>query len=382
MDYFQRMIRSEVLTLSPYTLETQPEPKGAARLSANENGFGTPPAVMDALVSALGETDAAARAISRYPDSTCSALREALSRKHGLPADWFLTGNGLDDVINVLALAVLDKEDEVIVPAATFGVYAAVTGMMGARLVTVPMRDDLSIDTEAIAKAVNNRTSLIFLCNPNNPTGSSTSRGELEALLGFLDSLPTQPLLVIDQAYEDFADDETDFPEGTGYIHGRRYIVVLRTFSKIRGLAGLRVGYAAAHPGLLSYLYRVRQPYTVNAFAQVAALASLEEESAREFARAARGAILRERARLEAFLGERSVAYVPSQGNFVFAFFDKTPDELRSLSKNLAGEKILTRTLIHDKAPSGLRFSIGTPEENARLIEALCAILPEKPKEL
>lgn len=375
MDYFQRMIRSEILMLSPYTMETSPAPEGAAKLSANENGFGTPPAVVNALAEVLGGTNGSARAISRYPDSSCSALREALSRKHGLPADWFLVGNGLDDVINILALAVIDKEDEVVVPAATFGVYAAVAGMMGARLVTIPMRDDLSIDTEAIARAVNNRTSVVFLCNPNNPTGSLTSRGELEALLTYLDSLPVQPLLVIDQAYEDFAGDETDYPDGNRYMDGRRYVVVLRTFSKVRGLAGLRVGYAAAHPDFLSYLYRVRQPYTVNALAQAAALASLEEESARDFARSARGAILQERAKLEAFLRERKVTHINSQGNFVFAFYDKTPEELRALSKRLAGEKILARTLIHDKAPSGLRFSIGTPEENARLIEALDVVL-------
>jgi len=372
MDYFRRIIRPNVLSLSAYSAESAPVPEGAAKISANENGFGASPAVLAAIKSAAEEANGPLASISRYPDSSCSALREALSRRHGLPPEWFLAGNGLDDVINLLALAVIDSQTEVIAPSMTFGVYASAVEMMGGRLVTIPMREDFSIDTEAIARAAGSRTAIIFLCNPNNPTGRATTRAELETLLDCLDSLPAQPLLVVDQAYEDFAD--SDFPDATHYMDGRRYVAVLRTFSKIRGLAGLRVGYAAAHPDLLSYLYRVRQPYTVNALAQVAAITAMEDESARAFEQAARAEILRERGKLELFLRERNAAYIPSQANFVFAFYDKTPDELRALASRLAEEKILTRTLIHRRAPSGLRFSIGTPEENDRLMRALEAL--------
>lgn len=378
MNYFKRLIRTSVLTLEEYAPGPTSDLEGVMKISSNENGFGTAPAVREALVQAIAGTGGSADALSRYPDSSGSALREALSRKHGLPPDWFLIGNGLDDVINILALAVLDPEDEVVVPAATFVVYAATAEMAGARIVTIPMKEDLSIDTEAIAKAVNGRTTMIFLCNPNNPTGTTTGRQAFEALLEHLDSLPTQPLLVVDQAYADFVDDNADYPEATRYLESRRYIVVLHTFSKICGMAGLRIGYAIAHPGLLSYLYRVRQPYTANSLAQTAALASLETESAREFERSARRDIIEGRSKLETFLRERKVAYVPSQGNFVFAFHDKTPRELRALAKKLADEKILVRTLIHKEAPSGLRFSIGTPAENERLIAALAAILKKR----
>lgn len=375
MNYFKRLIRTSVLTLEEYAPGATPEIEGAAKISANENGFGMAPAVREAIERVLAETPGSLKALSRYPDISCTALREALSRRHGLPADWFLVGNGLDDVINLFALAILDPEDEVVVPAATFQVYAGATEMMGARLVTIPMRDDLSIDTKAIAEAVTNRTAMIFLCNPNNPTGTTASREEFKALLEHLDSLPTQPLLVVDQAYADFVEEDVDFPDATRYLEGRRYIAVLRTFSKISGMAGLRVGYAIAHPDLFSYLYRVRQPYTVNGLAQAAALAAATDESALDFEKDARAKILEGRAKLEAFLGERKIPFVPSQGNFVFALHDRSPKELRALSKKLMEEKILVRTLIHDEAPSGLRFSIGTPEENERLIEALDTVL-------
>ncbi len=377
MNYFKRLIRTSVLTLEEYAPGPTPAIPGAAKLSANENGFGMAPAVREAIERALSEPPGSLKALSRYPDLSCSALREALSRKHGLPADWFLVGNGLDDVINLFALAVLDPEDEAVAPAMTFQVYAGATEMMGARLVAVPMRDDLSIDTEAVAEAVTNRTAMVFLCNPNNPTGTTASREEFDALLRYLDSLPTQPLLIVDQAYADFVEEGVDFPEATRYLEGRRYIVVLHTFSKACGMAGLRVGYAIAHPDLLSYLYRVRQPYTVNALAQAAALAAVEDESALDFEKSARAETLKGRAKLEAFLGERKIPFVPSQGNFVFAFHGRSPKELLALSKKLAEEKILVRTLSHDDAPSGLRFSIGTPEENERLIAALDRVLPD-----
>ena len=378
MNYFERLIRTSVLTLEEYAPGAACDLEGVMKISSNENAFGTAPAVREALEGVIAGTGGSSDALSRYPDSSCTALREALSRKYGLPADWFLVGNGLDDVINILALAVLDPEDEVVVPAATFVVYAGTAEMMSARLVRIPMKDDLSIDTEAVAKAVNDRTAMIFLCNPNNPTGTTTGRQEFEALLEHLDSLPTQPLLIVDQAYADFVDDEADYPEATRYLESRRYVVILRTFSKISGMAGLRVGYAIAHPDFLSYLYRVRQPYTVNSLAQVAALASLEAASAREFEKNARRDILEGRSKLEAFLRERKIAYVPSQGNFVFAFYDKTAKELRAIAKKLADGKILVRTLIHKEAPSGLRFSIGTPEENERLIAALDVILKNR----
>lgn len=378
MDYFKRLIRASVITMEKYEPTRASVLQDAVKISSNENGFGAAPAVREAIERAVWGGRGAADALSRYPDSSCAALREALSRKHGLPKDWFLVGNGLDDVINILGLAVLEPGDEVIIPAATFQVYAGIAEMMGARLVTIPMRGDLSIDAGAIARAANDRTAMIFLCNPNNPTGTTTGREDFEALLARLDSLPAQPLLIADQAYADFVDDGADYPDAAHYLESRRYIVVLRTFSKICGMAGLRVGYAIANPGLLSYLYRVRQPYAVNSLAQAAALASLETESARDFERDARRSILDGRARLEAFLREQGVAYIPSQGNFVFAFCGKTPEELSSIASALARDNILARTLIHREAPSGLRFSIGTPDENERLTASLDAILQKK----
>lgn len=368
MDYFKRLIKSSVQSLVEYKPGPNSGDENSVRISHNENGFGPAPGVREAAIRAM----ASPGVISRYPDAGCKALREALSAKHGLPADRFLVGNGLDDVLGILALAILEPEREVVVPELTFSVYSGIAGAMGARVVSVPMRGDLSIDTDAIAAAVTRDTAMIFLCNPNNPTGSATWRGEFDTLLERLESLPVPPLLVVDEAYADFVDD-SDYPEAADYIESRRHIVVLRTFSKLSGLAGLRVGYAIADPDLLSYLYRVRQPFTVNGAAQAAALASLEPESL-DFSRDCRRQILEGRTALQSFMRDHGIACVPSQANFVFAYYDRSSEELAAIESKLSSRGILIRRISPGGAPGGLRFSIGTPAENDRLIAALADI--------
>lgn len=372
--YFKRLLRTSVLALEEYSPGPPVESDNAVYLGANENCFGTPPAVLKALRNFL----AGKSGIHRYPDVTCRGLRNALSIKHRLPPECFIVGNGLDDIINTLALTFLEAGDEVIVPAAAFVVYSTSARMMGADTVFVPMKSDLSIDTGAIADAVTNRTKMIFLCSPNNPTGTVVARGEFDALLEKLSLIPMRPLLIVDHAYADFVDPALDHADAMNYISGYNHVGVLRTFSKISGLAGLRVGYMAAHPNLISYMYRARAPYTVNSMAQAAALADMTDPSVELFKERTRCKISKIRGELEDFLCRNGIPYVPSQANFVFAFYGMPYHELTDISQELRTHGILVRTLKHDHAPCGLRFTVGAPEENKRLISALSDIIEHR----
>ena len=370
--YFNRLVRTNILGLSEYKPGVAPDSPDAVRISANENNFGTPQAVLDAIISSVR-----AGGLNRYPDSNCSELKAALSEKFGFPPEWFIIGNGLDDIINLFAITLLEPGDEVIVPAVTFSVYASAARMMNAHVIQIPMRSDLSIDTDAIVGAITSRTKMIFLCTPNNPTGSVVSVQDFDRLLTNLDVLPVQPILVVDQAYIDYTSSDEDCADAVKYLGDHTYITVLRTFSKLSGLAGLRIGYAIAHPEMSSYLCRVRQPYAVNSLAQAAALVDVRDKSAGEFKNNAREAVDRSRRELERFFMHNKIAYVPSHANFVFAFFDQEYDRLLDISQKLADEGIFVRTLRHENAPAGLRFSIGTQEENQRLIGALDDLLPQ-----
>ncbi|MDR1514987.1 MAG: aminotransferase class I/II-fold pyridoxal phosphate-dependent enzyme [Synergistaceae bacterium] len=369
--YFKRLLRTNVLALEGYSPGPPPESEDTVFLGANENCFGTPPAVLRTLRSFLaGKTD-----VHRYPDVTCSRLRDALSQKHRLPPGYFIVGNGLDDIINTLALTFLEAGDEVIVPAAAFVVYSSSARMMGAVPVFIPMKSDLSIDTDAIADAVTSRTKMIFLCSPNNPTGTVIRRREFDVLLEKLSLMPNRPLLMVDHAYADFIDPAQDHADAMDYVSNYNHIGVLRTFSKISGLAGLRAGYMAAHPNLISYMYRVRPPYTVNTLAQAAALTDAADPSVGLFKEKTRVKISETRGKLENFLRRNGIPYVPSQANFVFAFYGMPYSELLDISQELRRKGILVRTLKHDLAPCGLRFTIGTPVENKKLISALLDII-------
>ncbi|MDR3254044.1 MAG: histidinol-phosphate transaminase [Synergistaceae bacterium] len=369
--YFKRLARSHILALEPYSPGMVHEDAETVRISANENGFGAPPAVIEALKSRMmGDAR-----LHRYPDITCTRIREALSEKYRFPPDWFLLGNGLDDVINMIALSFLSPNDSVIIPAATFSAYTNASRMMGASPIIIPMRPDMSIDLDATADAIKSNTKIIFLCSPNNPTGTTIKRNEFDSFLEKLAHMPAQPILLVDHAYVDFDRPAGDSVNAIKYMNGFTNLAVLRTFSKLSGLAGLRAGYIIARPSMLSYIYRVRPPYTVNSIAQESALIDLTDESVKLFKDNARGIIIAGRERLEDFLKDSGITYVPSKANFVFAFYDKPYEEHVKAANELAKRGILVRALKHDKAPSGLRFSIGTTEENEKLIAALKEII-------
>ena len=328
------------------------------RLSANESSEAPSAAVLAAMQEALSE-------VNRYPDSSGKAIREQLSGREHLPADWFLLGNGLDDVLYLLGLTFLNPEDEVVIPSLTFPVYEGVARMMDAIPVSVGMRKDFSADLDGMLAAVTPRTKMLFLCNPNNPTGTITARAEFEA---FMSQLPLHLIVVLDEAYRDFVTDE-DCPSGREYLSTYPNLVVLWTFSKIYGLAGLRLGCAVGHPELLALMNRIRPPYTVNSIAQAAVLAALKEEERIAEAKNRNACVRRQ---LCLCLEELNVEYIPSHANFVFI---RPRGDVQEIAMRLMEKGILIRSLSHQGGDSGLRLSVGTERENEYLMKTLRMIL-------
>jgi histidinol-phosphate aminotransferase len=322
------------------------------RLSANESPLGPSPRAVEAL---RREAERA----HLYPDGGSSALRQALGRRVGVPPDWLIVGNGADELLALLARALLDPGDEIIVPHPAFEPYGTEALLSGATVVRSPLRG-YDTDLEDMAGRVTPRTKAVVVCTPHNPASTIVTRSALDALLAALGADP--PLLVLDEAYRDFADDP-DTPDGVELVRRHPRVVALRTFSKIAGLAGLRVGYAIARPEAIERLNRVRAPYNVNRFAQVAAVAALEDT---EHLARTRTLVLAERAVLRSALAALGAPSPPSQANFLLVRAGERAETAR-VALRQAG--ILVRDGAGVGFPGHLRIAIGRPEQNRRLVE-------------
>ncbi|HXJ81642.1 MAG TPA: histidinol-phosphate transaminase [Candidatus Methylomirabilis sp.] len=323
------------------------------RLSANESPLGPSPKVVDAI------RREAARA-HLYPDGGSTELREALGHRLSVAADWIVVGNGADELLGLLARAAYDPGDAVVIPQPSFEPYATEAILAGASVVPSPL-DGYETDLDDMRRRVTARTKAVIVCSPHNPASTIVSRRRLEAFLDSLDRDP--PLCVVDEAYRDFCDDP-DTIDGVDLVRRYPTVVALRTFSKIAGLAGLRVGYAIARPESIDVLNRVRAPYNVNRLAQVAALAALEDTEHLERTRAV---VLAERPRLRAALAERGAPSPPSQANFLLV---KIGDRAMAVQAALAQSGILVRNGAGVGFPGHLRIAIGTREQNDRLLAA------------
>jgi histidinol-phosphate aminotransferase len=323
------------------------------RLSANESPLGPSPKVVEAL------RREAARA-HLYPDGGSTELREALGRRLGVGADWIVVGNGADELLGLLARAAYEVGDDVVIPRPAFEPYGTEAILAGANVVSSPL-DGYETDLDDLGRRVTSRTKAVIVCTPHNPASTIIPRRRLEAFLDELGSEP--PLCVVDEAYRDFCDDP-ETPDGVDLVRRYPTVVALRTFSKIAGLAGLRVGYAIARPEAIEVLNRVRAPYNVNRLAQVAALAALEDTAHLERTRAV---VLAERPRLRAGLAERGMPSPPSQSNFLLV---KVGERATALHAQLAAAGILVRNGAGVGFPGHLRIAIGTPEQNDRLLSA------------
>lgn len=341
---FLKMTRPQIRELVEY--DPGPMPPGVkVRISSNENNLGMPDAARKAIINALDEGN-------RYAESRCTELCGEIARQHGLKPEQIIVGNGLDGIFTMLGRAFLGAGDEVIAAELTFGVYEDMAVISGASLVPVAMREDLSCDIRGFVDAVTERTKMICFCNPNNPTGTVATLGEI---IEMLDAVPKDVIFVLDEAYIDFAND----PTASGMALLERYpnLVVGRTFSKIYGLAGLRVGYAAANQGLLRYMYKVREPYCVSSLSTAAASSVLRDA---EYSRRSREMTLTEREKLCDYFREKGMTYIPSQTNFIMLLADNA-EELRD---KLFEMGISTRLLSFRGKKRILRISVGLPEEN------------------
>ena len=335
-------------------------PPVTARLSANENPLGPSPAALTAIATALPT-------IHRYADPNTTALRQAIAQRLQVDPDQVLCSNGSDELILLTALAYLEAGDEVVMADGTFISYYLRTQMMGAVQKRIPLRDGVH-DLSAMAAAITPKTRMVLICNPNNPTGTTNGSAEMAE---FLCHVPDDVLVMVDEAYVEYVT-RSDFPDMIAEVrNGRKNMIVLRTFAKIYGLAGLRLGYAIADAEMLAYINRTRPVFDVNALAIAAGIAALADDA---HVAASRNQVAEARATYFAALQELGLQPFASETNFVAVRVGGAGSDAR-VQQALAAQGIAINALSAWGLPGVIRISFGTPAENAQCIAALRQIL-------
>jgi histidinol-phosphate aminotransferase len=299
-----------------------------------------------------------------YPDGGGFYLRQALAPRLGLGREHIILGSGSNEIIEFLGHAFLNRGDDVIASEHAFIAYKLVAAVFGARTIEVPS-PDLRHDLDGIVAAITPKTRLIFIANPNNPTGTLAGQDEIDR---FMDRVPPHIVVIFDEAYFEYLDDP---PDTLRFVRAGRNVVVLRTFSKIQGLASLRIGYGIARPELIQVLQKTRQPFNVNGIGQVAAIASLEDE---EHRRETKRLTDEGRAYLQNEFAAMNLRFVPSVANFVLV----NVGDGAKIFRALLDRHIIVRALKGYNLPQWIRISVGTMEQNRRCIAALKEILPSQ----
>lgn len=346
------MVKEAVKHLKPYipelTLAQLKEKAGLkqlVRLSANENAFGTSPDVAKALDKWHYE-DA-----NLYPDSNAAELRSIIASQFDISEQQLIFGNGLDEIIELLCRVILKPGDEVLDPEPTFSEYALHSQIEGATLKSVALDESGRIDLNALANEITDKTSMIWLCNPNNPTGTFLGPNLIQS---FLENVPETVTVIVDEAYIDFTGNAHD--SVIGLTHQFRNLVVLRTFSKAYGLANFRVGFAVCSEPLIGYLQAVRLPYNLSTFAEIAATAAFKDQS---FVQSTVKQVISERQKWEHFLIKAGLPFYDSATNFIF--FQVKGGDADELHQYLLAHGYLLRNGLRQ---DWLRVTIGKPEDN------------------
>lgn len=326
------------------------------KLASNENPLGISPKAQMAIDDAIAD-------IARYPDGNSFALREVVSKKFNVSANQIVFGNGSNDILELAARAFLGQGAESIYSQHAFAVYPLVTQAVGAKGIVVPAKD-YAHDLAGFAKAISPKTKLIFIANPNNPTGTLIKK---DALRAFIHKVPSHVLILLDEAYDEYLSDEHK-SEAISWLGEFPNLIISRTFSKAYGLAGLRVGFGLMHADVADMLNRVRQPFNVNSIAQVAAIASLADEDfvARSYAANQAGM-----AQLTHGFQKLGLEYVTSYGNFV-SFKVK---DAAQVNQKLLQNGVIVRPIANYEMPDYLRVSVGLFSENSRFLEVLEKII-------
>ncbi len=321
------------------------------KLASNENPLGIPDSARAAMIAEAAE-------LSRYPDSNGFELKVAISRRYSVPSDWITLGNGSNDNLELIAHALLQPGASAVYSQYSFAVYALATQATGARAIVVPARDH-GHDLQAMRASIATDTRIVFVANPNNPTGTHIPRDEITA---FIASVPSDVVVVLDEAYDEYLEPELA-SDSLARVADHPNLIVCRTFSKAYGLAGLRVGFAIAHPALTDLMNRVRQPFNVNSVALAAAAAVLEDEPYLQRSREMNRSGLQ---RLQTAFERMGLEYVPSSGNFVLV----RVGDAAAVNESLLRAGIIVRPVANYGLPEWLRISVGLPEENEAFLQA------------
>ncbi len=361
---FLNIANSGVQKLHPYQagkptdeLERELGITNIVKLASNENPLGLSDSVKVALQKELSE-------LTRYPDANGYYLKQALAEKYAVELQQVTLGNGSNDLLELVARAFVSCENEVIFAQYAFVVYPIVTQAIGAKAVVVPAKD-YGHDLDAMADAITNNTKLIFIANPNNPTGTFLEQDEIKS---FLTKVPENVLVVLDEAYFEYASADRR-GNAIEWIKEFPNLIILRTFSKAYGLAGLRVGYSISNPQIADILNRVRQPFNCNALALKAAETILQDEKYLQESIKLNNAGM---ADLSTFFREHELEYIPSMGNFITVNVATSGDKVY---QELLKEGVIVRPITGYGLPNHLRISIGTQAENQRFKQALVKVL-------
>jgi histidinol-phosphate aminotransferase len=369
MSDYSQFVPEHVRNLGGYTpgkslRQAQRESRvNCIKLASNENPFGPSPKAVEAMQGVLAESNF-------YPDNDATELRQKLAEQHNVQPEQIVPTAGSTALLGIIARTLLSPGLNAVTCERSFIVYPIATQAAGGQLIRVPMRDD-GFDLNAIADAVDQHTRIIYISNPNNPTGTLLPPRELDR---FLDEVPEHLIVILDEAYYDFArhfaiNRGVDYSRALDYVNQGRKVVVLRTFSKAHGLAGLRVGYGIGPAELMSYFARMRTTFSVSSVAQAAALAALGDEvhTQRTLQNNAEQA-----ERLTGAITELGYHPVPTWANFVYC---ELGDDAAAVAKRLQAEGVIVRPLGPWGAPTAIRITIGTPEQNELFLKAFKKVM-------
>lgn len=356
--------RKEIENISPYVpaksiekIKAEYDLDTIVKLSANENTMGCSPLAQKAIIDAI-------KNVYLYPDGNCTKVRKRLAKIHNIGEDQIIFGNGSFELIALIAETFINARDESIIPEPTFKWYKVVTLAMGGKPITVSLKNN-TIDLNEVKNKITDKTKIIWLCNPNNPTGTIFGKSELDY---FLESIPKDIIVVLDEAYSDFNTNDS-YPDSLSLIEKYPNIISLRTFSKIYGMASLRVGYGISNPEMISYINRIRIPSNVNRLAQEAAAASLDDE---EFKNSVLENVNKGKAFLYKAFDEMQLEYLPSETNFIMVNVVKDGAEVVN---ELLKTGLYLRSGKEFNMPTWLRITIGKEEENKLIVEGLKKVL-------
>lgn len=368
----KKMIRESCKGFEPYvagkpieTLKREMGLKNIIKLASNENPLGPSKKALKAIKDN-------AEKIYFYPDSNSYELKKALSERYSLPIENLFAAAGGDEIIELIAKLFFNPEDEIVISRHSFIRYGMAAQLMGSKSVIVEMKDGLVHDLEAMAKACNENTKAVFITNPNNPTGTYNTKAELEKFLNVLpkNKFGVKPIVIIDEAYFEYAALIKDYPNGLDYLKKNPNLIVFRTFSKIYALAGIRVGYGFASKEIVDYIERLRPPFNVNLLAQAAAIASIKDKK-----QVVRGQklIKKEKDFLYKEFKKLKIEYIPSAANFIL--IKTAPVKGKDCFKAMLKEGVIIRAMDEYQLPDWVRVTVGLHEENKLFIKKLKKVL-------